>query len=63
MENLEYTELESKLELRFGKGQSFQNHYSQFTYRKQRFEEDLTALRSREACAPRLFRVALRIVR
>ncbi|KYN06766.1 hypothetical protein ALC62_02284 [Cyphomyrmex costatus] len=42
--NLEFEELKSKLELRFGDSQSAQNYYSQFTNRKQKFGESVAAL-------------------
>jgi len=44
--HLEFAELKSKLELRFGEGYLSQNFYVQFTNRKQKFGEDLAALGS-----------------
>ena len=44
--NLEFAELKSKLELRFGEGHLSQNFYTQLTNRKQKFGEDLAALGS-----------------
>lgn len=41
---LEFAELKSKLELRFGEGHLSQNYYVQFTNRKQKFGEDLATL-------------------
>ncbi|XP_011859239.1 PREDICTED: uncharacterized protein LOC105556748 [Vollenhovia emeryi] len=41
--NLEYSELKSKLELRFGEVYLSQNCYTQFINQKQRFGEDLAA--------------------
>lgn len=43
---LEFAELKSKLELRFGEGNLAQNFYVQFTNRKQKFGEDLATLGS-----------------
>lgn len=39
-----FGELKSKLEFRFGKGNLIQVYYSQFTCRKQKFDEDLVTL-------------------
>ena len=44
IENLEYTNLKSKLELRFGEGHLAQTFYTQFTNRKQKSSEDLASL-------------------
>lgn len=44
--NLEFAELKSKLELRFGERYLSQNFYVQFTNKKQKFGEDLAALGS-----------------
>lgn len=44
VENLEYSELKSKLELRFGEGLSSQNFYSEFTNRKEKFGESFATL-------------------
>lgn len=41
--NLEFTELKSKLELRFGEGHLAQTYYSLFTNRKQKFGEEAAA--------------------
>jgi len=46
LENLSYDELKSKLELRFGETHSSQNYYSQFTNRRQKFEENIASLGS-----------------
>ncbi|XP_024885692.1 uncharacterized protein LOC112463501 [Temnothorax curvispinosus] len=46
LENLDYVELKSKLELRFGEGLHSQNYYLLFTNRKQKFGEDLAELGS-----------------
>lgn len=46
LENLQYSKLESKLELRFGEGKLTQNYYSQFTGRKQKFGEDVATFGS-----------------
>jgi len=43
---VEFAELKSKLELRFGEGPLSQNYYVQFTNRKQKFGEDLATLGS-----------------
>ena len=43
LENLNFAELTSKLELLFGEGNSTQNYYSLFTSRKQKFGEDLAS--------------------
>jgi len=40
LENLQFEELKSKLEMRFGETHSLQNYYSQFTNRKQKFEKN-----------------------
>lgn len=45
-DNLEFSELKSKLELRFGDSYLSQTYYSQFTCRKQKFGENLAALGS-----------------
>lgn len=42
-EELNFDELKSKLELRFGEGNLTQNYYSLFTNRKQKFGEDLAS--------------------
>jgi len=42
--SLEYSELRSKLELRFGEEYFSQDYYSTFTSRKQKFGEDFAAL-------------------
>jgi len=42
--SLEYSELKSKLELRFGEEYFSQDYYSTFTSRKQKFGEDFAAL-------------------
>jgi len=39
-----FTELKSKLELRFGEGHSAQSYYFQFTNRRQKFGEDFVTL-------------------
>jgi len=44
LEGLEFSELVSKLELRFGENLNAQNYYTQFTSRKQNFGEDFAAL-------------------
>lgn len=44
LETLDFAELKSKLELRFGESQSAQSYYSQFTNRRQRFNENLATL-------------------
>jgi len=44
--NLDYTELKSKLELRFGEGQLSQNYYASFTSRRQKFGEDFASFGS-----------------
>ena len=44
IENLEFADLKSKLELRFGEGHLAQTYYTQFTNRKQKFSEDLASL-------------------
>jgi len=44
LERLEFSELVSKLELRFGENLNAQNYYTQFTSRKQNFGEDFAAL-------------------
>jgi len=44
LEKLEFPELVSKLELRFGENLNAQNYYTQFTSRKQNFGEDFAAL-------------------
>lgn len=44
LENLEFAELKLKLELHFGERPSFQDYYSQFTYRKQRYGKEITSL-------------------
>lgn len=44
--SVDFAELKSKLELRFGEGHLSQNHYASFTNRKQKFGEDLAALGS-----------------
>jgi len=44
LESLEFSELVSKLELRFGENLNAQNYYTQFTSRKQNFGEDFAAL-------------------
>lgn len=55
MENLEFAELRSKLELRFGEEPSFQDYYNQFMYRKQQWRGSRCArLRSQKISAPRL---------
>jgi len=46
IENLKFEELRSKLELYFGEEHSAQTYYTQFTNRKQKSFEDLTALGS-----------------
>ncbi|KAM0730354.1 hypothetical protein ACS0PU_002683 [Formica fusca] len=46
IENLDYAELKSKLELRFGEGLLSQSYYSQFTNRKQKLGEDEATLGS-----------------
>lgn len=46
IENLQFEELKSRLELRFGETQSLQSYYSQFTNRKQKFGEDLASFGS-----------------
>ena len=54
-ERLDYSELKSKLELRFGDDHSLQSYYSQFTNRKQKIGEDEASLGSE---IERLFRLA-----
>jgi len=44
--NLNYTELKSKLELRFGEGHLSQNFYASFTSRRQKVEEDFVSFGS-----------------
>jgi len=44
LERLKFSELVSKLELRFGENGNAQNYYTQFTGRKQNFGEDFAAL-------------------
>jgi hypothetical protein len=44
LENLQFSELESRLELRFGESRSAQSFYTQFVNRKQRFGEDIPTL-------------------
>jgi len=44
IENLEFTDLKSKLELRFGEGHLAQTYYTQFTNRRQKVSEDLASL-------------------
>jgi len=44
LERLEFSELVSKLELRFGENLNAQNYYTQFTSRKQNFGEDFATL-------------------
>ncbi|XP_071576725.1 uncharacterized protein [Temnothorax nylanderi] len=46
IECLNFSELKSKLELRFGEGRLTQNYYSALTNRRQKFGEDLAALGS-----------------
>ncbi|KAL6260859.1 hypothetical protein P5V15_008389 [Pogonomyrmex californicus] len=46
LENSQYSELVSRLELRFEEKLSAQNYYMQFINRKQKFGEDLAALGS-----------------
>ncbi|KYN18064.1 hypothetical protein ALC57_09638 [Trachymyrmex cornetzi] len=46
LENLEYSELRAKLELRFEEAHSLQNYYTQFTNRKQKFGENVAAFGS-----------------
>ena len=46
LENLDFSELKSKLELRFGEAQLLQNYYSQFTNRKQKFGENIASFGS-----------------
>jgi len=46
IENLKFEELQSKLELYFGEGHLARTYYAQFTNRKQKSFEDLTALGS-----------------
>lgn len=46
IETLKFEELKSKLELRFGEGQLSQAFYTQFTSRKQKFGEEISALGS-----------------
>ncbi|KYN12269.1 hypothetical protein ALC57_15561 [Trachymyrmex cornetzi] len=46
LESLQFEELKSKLELRFGETHSLQNYYSQFINRKQRFGENIASLGS-----------------
>lgn len=43
-ESLWYSELEARLEMRFGEGHLSRTFYTQFTNRKQKFEEDLSIL-------------------
>lgn len=43
-EDLQYSELESRLKLRFGDGHMAQTYYTQFTNRRQKFGEDLPTL-------------------
>ena len=43
LENLNFDELKSKLELLFGEGNLTQNYYSLFTSKKQKYGEDLTS--------------------
>jgi hypothetical protein len=44
LENLQFSELESRLELRFGENHLTQSFYTQFINRKQRFGEDIPTL-------------------
>lgn len=44
--NLQYSELKSKLELRFGAGAHAQNFYTQFTSRRQKYGEDFASFGS-----------------
>ncbi|CAL1672121.1 unnamed protein product [Lasius platythorax] len=44
IENLEFADLKSKLELRFGEGHLAQTYYTQFTNRRQKISEDLASL-------------------
>jgi len=44
IENLNFEDLKSKLELRFGEGHLAQTYYTQFTNRKQRNSENLASL-------------------
>ncbi|XP_077272429.1 uncharacterized protein LOC143902995 [Temnothorax americanus] len=46
VERLDFAELKTKLELRFGEGRQSQNCYVAFTNRKQKFGEDLATLGS-----------------
>lgn len=46
LDNLEFSELKAKLELRFGEGPLSQNYYSLFINRKQKFGEDYSSLGS-----------------
>jgi len=46
LENLDFSELKSRLELRFGEAQSLQNYYSQFTNHKQKFGENIASFGS-----------------
>jgi len=46
LENCNFEELKSKLELRFGEGQLSQNCYTQFTNRRQKFGEDFATFGS-----------------
>ncbi|KYN29444.1 hypothetical protein ALC57_01111 [Trachymyrmex cornetzi] len=46
VQNLDFVELKSKLELCFGEAQSLQNYYSQFTNRKQKFGESIASFGS-----------------
>jgi len=41
--NLDYAELKSRLELRFGEGQLSQDYYASFTSRRQKFGEDFAS--------------------
>ncbi|XP_077282315.1 uncharacterized protein LOC143908505 [Temnothorax americanus] len=46
VERLDFAELKTKLELRFGEGRQSQNYYVVFTSRKQKFGEDLATFGS-----------------
>ncbi|KYN29280.1 hypothetical protein ALC57_01282 [Trachymyrmex cornetzi] len=46
LENLQFKELKSKLEMRFGETQTLQSYYSQFTNRRQKFGESVASLGS-----------------
>ncbi|KYN08831.1 hypothetical protein ALC57_19067 [Trachymyrmex cornetzi] len=46
LENLQFEELKSKLEMRFGETQTLQSYYSQFTNRRQKFGESIASLGS-----------------